>query len=169
LTHVGTGPWYGIDKISACAYRNDRVLVVNVYCTTKEGNAFRVDIHSPTRGRVEIYAEAASPISTLARTRYQMFTADSQQADPELPALAGVTFTALHAYDEKRARAKSSPTCFGGDEGGAVQGDCTTGVEAHAEAWIARNGPFLTKPNPEWYRLVKELRARARRDGTNAR
>src|SRR4051812_40256554 len=57
-TYLGTGPWTGNQRVKACAYRNERVLVVNVYCTIKEVKAFRVDVFSPTRGRVRIYAEA---------------------------------------------------------------------------------------------------------------
>src|SRR3954447_22582932 len=41
-TYVGTGPWTGNQRVKACAYRNERVLVVNVYCTIKEVKAFRV-------------------------------------------------------------------------------------------------------------------------------
>src|SRR3954465_11720024 len=44
LTHIGTGPWTGNARVHACAYRNERVIVVNVYCTLKEVKAFRVDV-----------------------------------------------------------------------------------------------------------------------------
>ena len=30
LVHVGTGPWTGNARVKACAYHNDRVLVVNI-------------------------------------------------------------------------------------------------------------------------------------------
>ena len=50
--YVGTGPWPGIRRLHACAFRNARVLVVNVYCSIKETQAFRVDVYSPSRGRV---------------------------------------------------------------------------------------------------------------------
>src|SRR5262245_54602601 len=39
LTYVGTGPWTGNARLKACAFRNQRVLVVNVYCTVKEEKA----------------------------------------------------------------------------------------------------------------------------------
>jgi hypothetical protein len=29
-THIGTGPWTGNARLKACAYRNERVLLVNV-------------------------------------------------------------------------------------------------------------------------------------------
>src|SRR5205823_6719899 len=35
-SYLGTGPWTGNQRVKACAYRNERVLVVNVYCTIKE-------------------------------------------------------------------------------------------------------------------------------------
>jgi hypothetical protein len=163
--HVGTGNWYGIDeRISACAYRNDRVLVVNVYCSTKELNGFRVDILSPTKGRVSLYAEADTPISTLARGKYVTFLGESQQADPALPAIASVSFAALRAYEEKRV-GRGIPLCSGGIELGAPLSGCTGKLDSHEAAWAKRNNPFLANPNAAWYRIVKELRARARKDG----
>src|SRR5436190_4570212 len=57
-TYVGTGPWTGNARLKACAYRNERVLFVDVYCTVKEEKAFALEVFSPTRGRVRIYAEA---------------------------------------------------------------------------------------------------------------
>ena len=33
--YLGTGPWHGNARAPACAYRNARVLVVNVYCTAQ--------------------------------------------------------------------------------------------------------------------------------------
>src|SRR5689334_4119758 len=65
--YVGTGQWPGIRRMYACAFRNERVLVVNVYCGVKETPAFRVDVYSPTRGRVRIYAEAKGPLSAHMR------------------------------------------------------------------------------------------------------
>src|SRR5204862_2617314 len=77
-TYIGTGPWTGNQRVKACAYRNERVLVVNVYCTIKEVKAFRVDVFSPTRGRVRIYAEAKAPVSTIRRREYFTFTGESE-------------------------------------------------------------------------------------------
>ena len=76
--HLGTGPWHGNYRAHACAYRNDRVIVVNVYCTLKEPEAFRLDVYSPTRGWVRIYAEAKVPVSTVRRRDYFSFTAEAQ-------------------------------------------------------------------------------------------
>ena len=47
--HLGTGSWYGNSRVHACVYRNDRVFVVNVYCTLKEPNAFRLDVDTHRR------------------------------------------------------------------------------------------------------------------------
>src|SRR5262245_14985255 len=40
LEYIGTGRWPGVERSSACAFRNQRVLVVNAYCTLKETPAF---------------------------------------------------------------------------------------------------------------------------------
>src|SRR5688572_24780201 len=37
--HLGTGAWHGNYRVHACAYRNARVILVNVYCATKEPKA----------------------------------------------------------------------------------------------------------------------------------
>ena len=89
--HLGTGPWHGNARAHACAYRNDRVIVVNVYCTSKEPQAFRLDVYSPTRGWVRIYAEAKVPVSTVRRRDYFSFTAEAQpppRPEAGLPPLA---------------------------------------------------------------------------------
>src|SRR5207245_10338099 len=102
LTYVDTGPWFGMVHVDACLYRNDRVLVVNVYCTKKEQTAFRIDVFSPTRGRVMFYAEAKAPISTLTRAKYLTFKAEVEPAT-NLPQVAlDMTMAKLHDADEAR-------------------------------------------------------------------
>src|SRR5687768_14632844 len=78
LQYIDTGPWHNIQRLHACAYHNDRVVVVNVYCSVKETTAARIDIYSPTRGYVRLYAEASAPISQLNRRDYFSFKGDSQ-------------------------------------------------------------------------------------------
>jgi len=60
LQYIDTGPWHNIQRLHACAYRNDRVLVVNVYCSIKEATAARIDIYSPSRGYVRLYADKSA-------------------------------------------------------------------------------------------------------------
>jgi len=167
LTYVDTGPWFGIFRIAACMYRNDRVLVVDVYCTSKEMSSFRVDVFSPTRGRVTIYAEAKAPISTLARADYFTFKAEVEPAANLPPLRLDMPLARLRAADETRYH-RTGPACWGGIEivypATRPSGRCRGDLEAKGAAWNDRNLPFLTEPNEAWYRLVKELRARAVRD-----
>jgi hypothetical protein len=167
-TYVGTGPWTGNQRIKACAYRNDRVLVVNVYCTIKEVKAFRVDVFSPTRGRVRIYAEAKAPISTLKRRDYFTFTAESEPAPGPRTRLTSVrltmSFAELLDYDGRRYRA-FLPSCYGGVEINRRQGGCLRGLTAHAGEWAETNRAFLRDPPPDWYRIVSELRTLALQHG----
>src|SRR5688500_12702466 len=115
--YLGTGDWPGISRTEACAFRNDRVLIVNVYCTITETQAFRVDVYSPTRGRVRIYAESSGPVSTFTRTDYFTFTAETEPPpgpDERLPPLSlAWSFAELSAYDAQRYRA-FLPACYGG-------------------------------------------------------
>lgn len=170
LIHVDTGPWFGIFKIDACLYRNDRVLVANIYCTKKEMTAFRVDVFSPTRGRVSLYAEAKAPISTLTRADYFTFKAEVEPAANLPPLHLDMPLARLRAADEHRYHL-TGPACWGGIEvvykTTHPTGQCRGELEPHGAAWNDRNLPFLTDANADWYRLVRELRARAVHDGAH--
>ena len=167
-TYVGTGAWPGNHRVKACAYRNERVLVVNVYCTIKEVKAFRVDVFSPRRGRVRIYAEGKAPISTVTRRDYFTFTGESEPAPgprARLPPIAlTMSFPELLDYDGRRYQA-FLPSCYGGVEIGRRQGGCLRGLSRHASEWAEANRSFLREPPEDWYRVVRELRALAPQHG----
>lgn len=167
LTYLGTGEWYGLDRVNACIYKNDRVFVVNVYCTKKETNAFGLAVLSPKRGRAYIYAEAKKPISKLKRGDYFTFTGETNPAvvDAKLPALE-IAFTdaQVRAWEEKRAR-HFIGGCAGGTELGKPHGGCHSSLAAQADTWSQRNKHFLDDPPAEWYRLVQQLTERAKTEG----
>jgi len=166
-TYVGTGPWTGNARLKACAYRNARVLFVNAYCTVKEKNAFALEVFSPARGRVRIYAEAKGPITTIRRRDYFTFKAESEPA-PSLAILGPVSLTMsfdeLLAYDGRRYRA-FLPVCYGGVQLGRRQVGCVRGLKAHRLEWSATNRSFLKDPPESWYRVVRELRTLAQQHG----
>jgi hypothetical protein len=167
-THIGTGPWPGNHRIHACAYRNDKVIVVNVYCTLKEVKAFRVDVFSPTRGRVRIYAEGKAPISTLTRRDYFSFNAETQPPPGPRTRLPPVTLTMSYPellnYDERRYQA-FLPSCYGGVEIHRRQGGCLRNLAPRLSEWGQANNAFLREPPEDWYRIVRELRALAQQHG----
>jgi hypothetical protein len=164
LAYIGTGPWTGNHRIHACAYRNERVIVVNVYCTIKEVKAFRVDVFSPDRGRVRIYAEGRAPISLLTRRDYFTFNAESEPPPGPRTRLPAVTldmsFQQLLDYDGRRYQA-FLPSCYGGVENGRRQGGCLRGLSSRAAEFAETNRAFLREPPDDWYRIVRELRALA--------
>jgi len=168
--YIGTGPWHGNHRVHACAYRNDRVILVNVYCTIKETRAFRIDVYSPARGWVRIYAEAKVPVSTVGRGDYFTFNAEAQPPPgPEagLPPLAlTMSFSELRDYDERRYQ-RFLPTCYGGVEIHRRQGGCLGELAPRAATWAERNRPLLEQPPDDWYRAVRELRALAGTHGKN--
>jgi hypothetical protein len=180
--HLGTGRWPGINRMYTCAFRNERVLVVNVYCGKTDARAFRVDVYSPTRGRVSIYAEASGPI--LARMRQQYFTFMAESEPPpgpeaNMPPLElSMSFAELRAYDEQRYRAYL-PTCFAGEQHDHARGACMGALAQRSSEWASQNRSFLDSANGDWYRVVREMRvlaarygkdpkSRARRVGTEA-
>jgi hypothetical protein len=169
LQHLGTGPWHGNHRVNACAYRNERVIVVNVYCTLKEPRAFRVEVYSPDRGRARIYAEAKVPVSTVSRRDYFTFNAESEPPPARgarlAPVSLGMSFADLRAYEERRY-SLFPPTCHGGYEHGRRQGGCLGSLGPQAGVWAARNQAFLDQPPESYYRLMRELRAQAARHAT---
>jgi hypothetical protein len=168
LRYLATGRWPGIRRTYACAFRNDRVLVVNVYCSPTETQAFRVDVYSPERGRVRIYAESKGTVSEHTRPDYYTFTAESEPPPgPEwrIPPLAlSMSFPELRDYDERRYNA-FLPACYGGTELNHQRGGCLGTLEGHANEWAQRNRAFLEHASDDWYRVVRELRELAARYG----
>jgi hypothetical protein len=168
LEYLGTGPWPGTNRTQACAFRNQRVVVVNVYCTLSEAQAFRVDVYSPTRGRARVYAEAKAPLSARRRGDYFTFTAESEPAPgpgAPLPKLSlAMSFNQLRAYDEQRYNAYL-PACYGGVELSRKRGGCLSTLAPRAGEWAARNRAFLERANDDWYRVVRDMRALASRYG----
>jgi hypothetical protein len=169
--HVGTGPWTGNARLKACAYRNERVLFVNAYCTVKEKNAFALEVFSPARGRVRIYAEAKAAISQMSRRDYFTFKAESEPP-PSLATLGPVSLTMsfdeLLAYDGRRYRA-FLPVCYGGVELNRRRGGCVRGLAAHTSEWAATSRSFLRDPPESWYRIVRKLRELAQQHGQDPR
>lgn len=166
--YLGTGKWPGIRRMYACAFRNDRVLVVNVYCGTTDRQALRLDVYSPTRGRVRIYAEAKAPVSTRSRRDYFTFLAESEPLpgpEARIPPLSlALSFQQLRAYEDKRYAA-FLPACFGGQELSRPRAGCLGALTAHAMQWRAQNGAFLERASEDWYSIVRTMRALAARYG----
>lgn len=159
LTFIGTGDWYGLFSIHACAYRNDRVIVVNEYCTGKEMPAFGLTVLSPTRGRTHVYAEAEAPISTVERSAYFSFRVETEPPAADPLSLA-FTYAELRAWDERRALARKE-VCFVGTDGKGCLADAAA---PNVEAWSAAGAAFVAEPGARWRRIVEALRARAPRD-----
>lgn len=168
LEHLGTGAWPGNNRVHACAFRNERVVVVNAFCTLRDTQAFRIDVYSPQRGRVRIYGEANGPISAFMRQQYFTFIAESEPPPGPaagLPPLTlGMSFEQLRAYEEKRYSA-FLPGCFGGLELSRKRDGCLGSYASHRSAWADRNRAFLERANDDWYRALRELRALASRYG----
>jgi hypothetical protein len=166
--YVGTGDWPGISRTEACVFRNQRVLIVNVYCTITETQAFRVDVYSPARGRVRIYAESRGPVSTFTRADYFTFTAETEPPpgpSAQLPPVAlSWSFDQLSSYDAQRYRA-FLPACYGGVELSKEKSGCLGPLAAKVGEWNAQNGSFLQRASNDWYRVVREMRALATRHG----
>lgn len=154
LKFVGTGAWFGNFSIHACAYRNSRVVVINVYCTVKEQPALGISVLSPTRGRLNIYAEAESAISQLPRSKW--FTFKLETDVPEEHVALDLTYPQLNAWEEHRYNARHG-ACWTDNGGG-----CSGGLEPGD--WTESARDFLAQPPDAFVRLAKDLHTRAVRD-----
>jgi hypothetical protein len=169
LEYIGTGRWPGIERSSACAFRNRRVVIVNAYCTITETQAFRLDVYSPERGRVRIYAEARAPLSARSRPDYFTFVVESEPPAALNARMPGITlamsYPELQRYEQQRYDA-SLPGCYGGEQRDQPVGGCLGALAPRADQWAASNRPFFEHASNDWYRVVRELRALAARYGT---
>lgn len=168
LEYIGTGKWPGVERSHSCAFRNQRVLVVNAYCTLKETPAFRIDVYSPERGRVRIYVEANGPVSRRDRSDYFTFMAESEPPPGPAARIAAVALTmsyqALRSYEQQRYDA-FLPGCFGGKQHQRTQDGCLGALAPRKNQWAARNRSFLEHANDDWYRVIRQMRSLAARYG----
>lgn len=160
-TFVGTGEWFGMFRVNACVYRNDRVFVVNPYCTLKEKLAASVVIIHPERGRAVIYAEGDAPTSTTTRAAWKTFKGESH-VPTEPPPRLDFTYAQLRAWDEARYN-QNAPACYTGTELRKPLDGCYK-LDPAREQWTDRNGDFLREPSPEYFAVMRELRDRALKD-----
>ena len=154
LEFIGTGEWYGNFSIHGCAYRNKRVIVAYQYCTMKEQPALGLTVISPTKGRINIYAESEGPISTRTRADYFSFRIEGERPFEGIE--LSTTYADLRAWDERRYNAHVGVCWY---ENGV---DCSNG--AAPGDWGESAKAFIDEPPAEFYRLAKDLHARAVRD-----
>ena len=170
LQHLGTGAWPGVERLRACAFRNQRVLVVNAYCSLHEQPAFRVEVYSPDRGRVRIYAETRGVVSARQRRDYFTFMVEGSPpptAAAALPRLSlDMPFAELRRYEQQRYAAYL-PSCFTGEQHERPVAGCLGALAAREAEWTAQHHAFLEQPPPDWYEVVRLLRSLALRYGVD--
>lgn len=170
LEYIGTGRWPGVERSRACAFRNQRVVIVNAYCTLNEVNAFRIDVYSPQRGSVRIYAETKGALSTRQRRDYFTFTVESSpppSSAARLPPLRlAMPYEELRSYEQKRYEA-FLPGCFGGEKYEQPVGGCLGELAPRHTEWAAQNRAFLDRASDDWYRVIRQMRTLAARYGVH--
>lgn len=166
--YLGTGPWPGIERSHACAFRNERVLIVNAYCTLTERQAFRIDVYSPEQGRLRIYAESTGPLSQRTRKDYFIFTAESERVPeaPLGPVTLAMSFEELSRYERARYDAYL-PACYSGERHDESVGGCLGELSHLTDLWAERNHAFLEGASDDWYRVVADMRLEAERHGVD--
>jgi hypothetical protein len=167
LQHVGTAIWYGRYAIPSCIYRNEKVFVINAYCTLKEINPAKVIVIHPERGVVDLKARGVQdkPVSTLKRAQYSEWGITS--TDGQRGLTLGASADALVAWEERRHRYYRTPGCGAGQAGasGKMRAKCSEKTPVFDAWWKGVSAPLLEAPPESWYALLKDLRQRARKDG----
>jgi hypothetical protein len=170
LEYIGTGRWPGVERSRACAFRNRRVVVVNHYCTLSETPAVRIEVYSPERGRVRIYAETHGAVSIRQRGDYFTFMVESSPVpslEQRMPPLTlAMSYEELRSYEQQRYAAYL-PSCYGGEQNQRDVGGCLGALGPRASEWAAQNSTFLERANHDWYRVVLMLRLLAARYGAS--
>lgn len=161
LEYVGTGSWPGVERLRACAFRNERVVVVNAYCSRQEQPAFRVEVYSPARGRVRIYAETRGAVSHRQRRDYFTFMVEGSPpptaASPVPPLSLHMRYDELRRYEQQRYNA-FLPGCYAGEQNQRPVGGCLGPLAPRQGEWAAEHQAFLEQPNDDWYVVVRKLR-----------
>ena len=170
LEYIGTGTWPGIERFRACAFRNQRVLVVNAYCSLYEQPAFRLEVYSPERGRVRIYAETRGTVSARLRKDYFTFMVEGSPPPSDAARLPALTlqmpYEELRRYEQQRYEA-FLPSCFSGEQNERPVAGCLGALAARQAEFEAENRTFLAQANNDWYLVVHRLRALASRYGVD--
>jgi hypothetical protein len=170
LEYIGTGAWPGVERLRACAFRNQRVMVVNAYCSVHEQPAFRLEVYSPQRGRVRIYAETRGVVSTRQRRDYFTFMVEHSPpptAASRLPPLSlQMPYEELRRYEKQRYDAYL-PSCYAGEQNERAVGGCLGALAPRQGEWAAENRVFLDQANEDWYAVVQKLRKLATRYGVD--
>jgi hypothetical protein len=175
LVHVGTTVWPGIFQIPSCVYRNARVVVVDVYCTTKEMKSASLLVLHPTRGRVRVYAEDRAPISVVPRGGYLHWKLESEEAPAagkiQPPLSLAMNLAQLVTYERRRYEL-SPPGCWVTRWTGARPGSSSPPSDAQCRrktpdavrAWATATVDF-GQPPEIWYALYAQFRALAAKHG----
>jgi len=170
LEYIGTGRWPGVERSRACAFRNQRVVIVNAYCTLDEVNAFRIDVYSPERGRVRIYAETTGAVTAGQRGDYFTFMVESSplpNSAARLPPLTlAMPYEQLRRYEEQRYEA-FLPGCFGGEKNEQPVHGCLGELAPRRGEWATQNRAFLDRASDDWYRVLRQMRGLAARYGVH--
>jgi hypothetical protein len=164
--YVGTGPWPGISRMYACAFYNERVVLVNVYCGSSERHAFRLEVYSPARGHARLYAETRGPLSASRAQDYFTFMVESEPPLRAVPLPRGgtLTFEALRRYEEQRYGAYQ-PACFIGRELSRARNGCLGTLAAEEPAFRGQNRAFIAQGSSAFERVIRELGRLAQRHG----
>ena len=165
LRHLGTGVWPGRYKIPSCAYRNEKVIVLDSYCTLREMNPTTVWIFHPERGTAVFSAsgDRGALVSKIKRESYEQWGFSTLEPYPGLN--LAMSFRELTDW-EKRRGVFSRGSCGASLTTSAPKrASCGLKTPDIEEWWQGYYRPLLEVAPADWYELVKRVRALAPKYG----
>ena len=161
LEFIGTGEWYGEHPYPSCAYKNDKILIIDNYCSRREITTFSVTFFSPERGYLKIYAYTESTkkaVSKIDRGLYDSFYVTSQPPPSEGMTEKSLSFDmnyrALRDYNRARAKLHRYVECYEGFKVDYMRGCTDKRISAN---YVDVHESFIKAPNERWYDFVRHI------------
>jgi hypothetical protein len=165
LKHLGTGVWPGRYKIPSCVYRNEKVLVLDSFCTIREMNPTTVWIFHPERG-IAIFSatgDRGALVSQVKRNQYEQWTFASLDPYPGMDLTFG--FEELTDWEKRRSVFSRGSCSAALVTTSPTRATCSFKTPEIEEWWQGYYRPMLDEAPTGWYELIKRLRKLAPRYG----
>jgi hypothetical protein len=158
LEFIGMGPWPGTFRRFSCAYRNERVIVVEHHCMPNTRTDIRVQILSPKGGSVAVTAQAKKGVITgQERAAYRDMFGGSSGGGHAIN--LKMSYEKIVATTQDKSTRDTGVCTYRLDSGAK----CYQTFEDKLSEFTADADAFFKEPGAGWYKLVEEVaKARAR-------
>jgi hypothetical protein len=156
LEFVGKGLLYGYQSIESCLFRNDKVLVLDGYCTKTEVGAADLIVYSmELKQALQIHAESNgnfTPISQTNPAKYppNYWYADLRETGPDIH--LEISFSAFADLYQNMAQ-NQAPDCLV-----SAQFSTCAGNPSYTQDWLSEAESFRKSPGKSWHQVLLLLK-----------